>query len=61
MRQFDGAPSWEDERNVSESILMTPRGIVKSYGPTSVLRGFDLSVAVGEVHAFPGVWMSTQN
>jgi len=34
--------------------LMTARGIVKSYGPTSVLKGFDLSVAAGEVHAFLG-------
>ncbi|WNC95543.1 sugar ABC transporter ATP-binding protein (plasmid) [Paraburkholderia sp. FT54] len=33
---------------------MTARGIVKSYGPTSVLKGFDLSVAAGEVHAFLG-------
>jgi ribose transport system ATP-binding protein len=34
--------------------LMAARGIVKSYGPTSVLKGFDLSVAAGEVHAFLG-------
>jgi ribose transport system ATP-binding protein len=34
--------------------LMSARGIVKSYGPTSVLKGFDLSVAAGEVHAFLG-------
>jgi ribose transport system ATP-binding protein len=33
---------------------MTARGIVKSYGPTSVLKGFNLSVAAGEVHAFLG-------
>ncbi|CAE6824503.1 sugar ABC transporter ATP-binding protein [Paraburkholderia nemoris] len=34
--------------------LMSARGIVKSYGPTSVLKGFDLSIAAGEVHAFLG-------
>ncbi|SOE87686.1 monosaccharide ABC transporter ATP-binding protein, CUT2 family [Burkholderia sp. YR290] len=34
--------------------LMAARGIVKSYGPTGVLKGFDLSVAAGEVHAFLG-------
>jgi ABC-type transporter Mla maintaining outer membrane lipid asymmetry ATPase subunit MlaF len=34
--------------------LVAARGIVKSYGPTSVLKGFDLSVAAGEVHAFLG-------
>jgi ribose transport system ATP-binding protein len=34
--------------------LLAARGIVKSYGPTSVLKGFDLSVAAGEVHAFLG-------
>jgi len=34
--------------------LMAARGIVKSYGPTRVLKGFDLSVAAGEVHAFLG-------
>lgn len=36
------------------SFLLTARSIVKSFGPTSVLKGFDLSVAAGEVHAFLG-------
>ena len=34
--------------------LLTARSIVKSFGPTSVLKGFDLSIAAGEVHAFLG-------
>ncbi|MFM0726844.1 sugar ABC transporter ATP-binding protein [Paraburkholderia strydomiana] len=34
--------------------LLTARSIVKSFGPTSVLKGFDLSIAPGEVHAFLG-------
>ena len=32
--------------------LMTARGIVKSYGPTSVLKGFDLSVAAEKCTPF---------
>jgi hypothetical protein len=31
--------------------VLSARSIVKSFGPTSVLRGFDLSIAPGEVHA----------
>ncbi len=34
--------------------LLTARSIFKSFGPTSVLKGFDLSIAAGEVHAFLG-------
>jgi ribose transport system ATP-binding protein len=34
--------------------LLIARSIVKSFGPTSVLKGFDLSIAPGEVHAFLG-------
>ena len=34
--------------------LLLARSIVKSFGPTSVLKGFDLSIAAGEVHAFLG-------
>jgi ribose transport system ATP-binding protein len=34
--------------------LLLARSIVKSFGPTSVLRGFDLSISSGEVHAFLG-------
>ncbi|QQC66984.1 ATP-binding cassette domain-containing protein [Paraburkholderia ginsengisoli] len=37
-----------------QRYLLTARSIVKSFGPTSVLRGFDLSIAPGEVHAFLG-------
>jgi ribose transport system ATP-binding protein len=37
-----------------QSYLLTARSIVKSFGPTSVLKGFDLSIAAGEVHAFLG-------
>ncbi|MGF6639659.1 amidohydrolase family protein [Paraburkholderia tuberum] len=36
------------------SFLLTARSIVKSFGPTSVLKGFDISIAAGEVHAFLG-------
>ena len=35
-------------------FLLSARSIVKSFGPTQVLRGFDLSIARGEVHAFLG-------
>lgn len=35
-------------------FLLSARSIVKSFGPTTVLRGFDLSIAPGEVHAFLG-------
>jgi ribose transport system ATP-binding protein len=35
-------------------FLLTARSIVKSFGPTSVLKGFDISIAAGEVHAFLG-------
>ena len=34
--------------------LLSARSIEKRFGPTTVLRGFDLSVARGEVHAFLG-------
>ncbi|MBB5502994.1 sugar ABC transporter ATP-binding protein [Paraburkholderia sp. MM5384-R2] len=34
--------------------LLHARSIVKSFGPTNVLKGFDLSIAPGEVHAFLG-------
>jgi ribose transport system ATP-binding protein len=37
-----------------QHYLLTARSIVKSFGPTSVLKGFDLSIAAGEVHAFLG-------
>jgi ribose transport system ATP-binding protein len=37
-----------------QSFLLSARSIVKSFGPTQVLRGFDLSIAPGEVHAFLG-------
>jgi ribose transport system ATP-binding protein len=37
-----------------QPYLLTARSIVKSFGPTSVLKGFDLSIAPGEVHAFLG-------
>ena len=39
--------------------LLTARAIVKSFGPTSVLKGFDLSIMPGEVHAFPGKLFSS--
>jgi ribose transport system ATP-binding protein len=38
----------------AQPYLLTARSIVKSFGPTSVLKGFDLSIAAGEVHAFLG-------
>jgi ABC-type sugar transport system ATPase subunit len=46
----------KERRSICEhpTYLMAARGIVKSYGPTSVLKGFDLSVAAEEVHAFLG-------
>ncbi|SDR52098.1 monosaccharide ABC transporter ATP-binding protein, CUT2 family [Paraburkholderia fungorum] len=34
--------------------LLAARSIVKRFGPTSVLNGFDISIAPGEVHAFLG-------
>lgn len=34
--------------------LLLAKSIVKSFGATSVLKGFDLSVSPGEVHAFLG-------
>ncbi len=37
-----------------QPYLLTARAIVKSFGPTSVLKGFDLSISPGEVHAFLG-------
>ena len=37
-----------------QPFLLSARSIVKSFGPTKVLRGFDLSIAPGEVHAFLG-------
>jgi ribose transport system ATP-binding protein len=36
------------------SFLLEARSIVKSFGPTSVLRGVDFLVAPGEVHALLG-------
>ena len=36
------------------TFLLEARSITKSFGPTSVLKGFDLSIAPGEVHAFLG-------
>jgi ribose transport system ATP-binding protein len=38
----------------SQPYLLSARSIVKRFGPTSVLNGFDLSIARGEVHAFLG-------
>ncbi len=38
----------------SQPYLLSARSIVKRFGPTSVLKGFDLSIARGEVHAFLG-------
>lgn len=37
-----------------QQALLHARSIVKSFGPTSVLKGFDLSIRAGEVHAFLG-------
>ncbi len=37
-----------------QSYLLSARSIAKRFGPTSVLKGFDLSIAQGEVHAFLG-------
>jgi ribose transport system ATP-binding protein len=37
-----------------QPYLLSARSIVKSFGPTTVLKGFDLSIAQGEVHAFLG-------
>ncbi|MDG0022994.1 sugar ABC transporter ATP-binding protein [Trinickia sp. Y13] len=34
--------------------VLSARSIVKRFGPTSVLKGCDLSIAPGEVHAFLG-------
>jgi hypothetical protein len=34
--------------------LLLAGSIVKRFGPTNVLKGFDLSIAAGEVHAFLG-------
>ncbi|CAB3764868.1 sugar ABC transporter ATP-binding protein [Paraburkholderia humisilvae] len=39
---------------VQQPYVLSARSIVKRFGPTSVLRGFDLSIAPGEVHAFLG-------
>lgn len=36
------------------SYVLAGRAITKSFGATSVLKGFDLSVGKGEVHAFLG-------
>lgn len=38
----------------SQPYLLAARSIVKSFGPTNVLKGVDLSLARGEVHAFLG-------
>ena len=38
----------------SQPYLLSARSVVKHFGPTSVLKGFDLSIARGEVHAFLG-------
>ncbi|CAM2157824.1 Uncharacterized ABC transporter ATP-binding protein y4mK [Paraburkholderia tropica] len=37
-----------------QPVLLLAKSIVKSFGATSVLKGFDLSVRPGEVHAFLG-------
>ncbi|WP_421045664.1 ATP-binding cassette domain-containing protein [Paraburkholderia sp. A1RI-2L] len=37
-----------------QPALLLAKSIVKSFGATSVLRSFDLSVSPGEVHAFLG-------
>ena len=37
-----------------QPTLLLAKSIVKSFGPTSVLKGFDLSIRSGEVHAFLG-------
>ncbi|WP_434665073.1 sugar ABC transporter ATP-binding protein [Paraburkholderia sp. A3BS-1L] len=37
-----------------QPALLLAKSIVKSFGATSVLKGFDLSVRPGEVHAFLG-------
>ncbi|MCP1120332.1 sugar ABC transporter ATP-binding protein [Robbsia andropogonis] len=39
---------------VEQPTLLLAKSIIKSFGPTSVLKGFDLSVRPGEVHAFLG-------
>lgn len=36
------------------TFLLNASGIVKNFGPTTVLRGMDFQVAAGEVHAFLG-------
>jgi ribose transport system ATP-binding protein len=42
------------QESARQPYLLHARSIVKSFGPTSVLKGFDLSIAAGEVHAFLG-------
>ncbi|MEC5407629.1 sugar ABC transporter ATP-binding protein [Paraburkholderia sp. MPAMCS5] len=37
-----------------QQTLLLAHSIVKSFGPTNVLKGFDLSITAGEVHAFLG-------
>lgn len=37
-----------------QPYLLLARSIEKSFGPTNVLRGFNLSITPGEVHAFLG-------
>jgi ribose transport system ATP-binding protein len=37
-----------------QPTLLFAKSIVKSFGPTNVLKGFDLSIRSGEVHAFLG-------
>ncbi|MFT0174014.1 ATP-binding cassette domain-containing protein [Paraburkholderia mimosarum] len=37
-----------------QPALLLAKSVVKSFGATSVLKGFDLSVHPGEVHAFLG-------
>src|SRR3954451_3279939 len=36
------------------AYLLEARGITKSFGPTTVLRGVDFAVAPGEIHALLG-------
>lgn len=38
----------------NQQFILTVRGLTKSYGPTSVLKGVDFSVARGEIHALLG-------
>ncbi len=44
----------EDAARASEVPILEMRGIRRSFGPTHALRGVDLSVRAGEVHALIG-------